>query len=308
MRIAAVDIGTVTTRLLVAERDGAGHIEVLERDLEITQLGKGLAESGRLSTEGIAAVCDALARFKREIERLGADLVVPIATSAARDASNGDEFLETAAATGIKPLIVPGRVEAALSFAGATYGRDVHNLLVMDPGGGSTEYIYAGSGEDTPITRSIDIGSRRLTDMFFHHDPPLNEELEEARAYIVALVSAYRATLPEAPEELVAVAGTATSLVTMLYKMDVYDPALVHGQVVSTIQVEDLFGMLRVLTEAERREVAGLEPKRAGVILAGELIILETLRLFDLGQVTISDNDLLYGIVLQAEAVLGARL
>jgi exopolyphosphatase/guanosine-5'-triphosphate,3'-diphosphate pyrophosphatase len=313
MRQAAIDIGTVTTRLLIADVDGGVVREVL-RDVRITQLGEGLADTGRLSAAGLGAVSAALAEYADLIERHQVARVRCVATSASRDASNAADLFACAAAVGITPEIIPGSEEALLSFAGATYRRCGSGLLVMDPGGGSTEYVLGeaaggavdggdgGDGTDgtrVAFARSLDIGSRRLTDMFVKSDPPTPGELARVSAYVEAALSEIVPQLAGSVRELIAVAGTATSMVTMKYGLTEYDPARVQGQVITRADMELLVEALAARTLAQRQRIPGLDPKRAGVITAGALIILTTLELLDLPSFTASDTDLLYGIVLR---------
>lgn len=302
MRVAAIDIGTVTMRLLIADVE-AGVITELHRDIELTHIGKNLSETGRLNDEGMQSAFQAWERFKIAVDALVPDHVFCVATSASRDAANSNEFLAGMAKRGLALHIIPGEREALLSFRGATYQRNVEDVLVIDPGGGSTECIFSHDGNEASglAMRSLDIGSRRLTDMFMHQPCASIEEIEATRAYVGSLFNPFFATLSYAPKELVAMAGTATTLVTMRDKMTDYEPTLVHGQQVSDAEIDAIITELASKTLEERRAIVGLEPKRAGVILAGVLIISEIMRLSGLSRVTISDYDILYGIILSAD-------
>ena len=300
MRIAAVDIGTVTARLLIADVHDGVIVEIV-RDIEITQLGSCLSQTGALSETGMQNVYAAVRRFAVKISENGVDKTVCIATSAARDAHNGETFKAGLRERGFEPHIISGQTEARLSFSGATYRREVDDLLVIDPGGGSTEFIFQAGESDSIVAQSVDIGSRRLTDMFIRHDPATSEELADIRAYIKNITSDYFSKLPHAPRELVAVAGTATTLVTMKYGMTVYDPLFVHGKIITRRDLSKLVEQLSTKTQKEREAIPGLEPKRASVMMAGCLIIEQVLEIARLSQLTVSDYDILYGIILSAD-------
>jgi exopolyphosphatase/guanosine-5'-triphosphate,3'-diphosphate pyrophosphatase len=303
-RIAAIDIGTVTTRLLIADTDGADVREVLRRTT-VTHLGEGLNATGALSAAGIGRVSDAVRGFSDDIAHLGADAVVAVATSAARDASNGPEFLDAVEAAGVRPRIIPGAVEARLSFTGAALGISGEAILVADLGGGSTELILgtAGSGDGAcgcsiEMARSLDVGSRRVLDMFLHADPPLAAELEAASAWIAEQMSPYFAELPESPRELITLAGTGTTLSAVRQHLETYDPAKVHGSHLSAAEVDGLFHRLAGMDLVARRGVVGMDPARADVIVAGALILLVIIGLAGVGGTTVSEHDILYGLAL----------
>lgn len=300
-RIAAIDIGTVTMRLLIAGVDAQGVIHELHRDICLTHIGKDISSTGNLNPDGMQCAFRAQEEFAQAIEKFGVEKVVGVATSASRDAKNSDEFMAGLKERGLTVQIIPGETEAALSFKGATYQRNVKDLLVIDPGGGSTECIFARTSGAELLLQSLNIGSRRLTDMFLHASVATAEEIEQTRAYIAEMFTPYFAQLPVSPQELVAVAGTATSLVTMKYAMTEYDPAAVHGQTITRDDIDDIVSLLANKTVEERKAIVGLEPKRASVILAGVLIVAEILRITQLSCVTISDYDILYGIILSAD-------
>ena len=302
-RIAAVDIGTVTMRVLIADVDECGTVSELHRDICLTHIGKDLSRTGELSDEGMQTAFAAWERFAIAIEEYHPEKVVCVATSAARDAQNSDEFLMGLLARGLQVHIISGDREALLSFRGAAYQRNAHDLLVIDPGGGSTECIFSPDGRDESalIMRSLNIGSRRLTDMFLHEPLATIEEITATRNFIADMFTPFFDMLPVSPCELVAMAGTATTLVTIRDAMDEYDPQLVQGQRVSAAELDEMVKRLAGLTIEERKSIVGLEPKRADVILAGVLIIAEILRITGLSELTISDYDILYGIILSAD-------
>lgn len=308
MRVAVIDIGTVTTRLMVADVVD-GHINELARCVVITHLGEGLIASGALSVAGIDRVAVAVHDFLDVATSYECKRIRCIATSASRDASNGEDLVARLRDIGVEPEIISGDEEATLSFAGATYGVSGGGILVADPGGGSTELTlgntFGPGGAGGPmvlLSESIDIGSRRLTDMFGLSDPPTTDELNAVRIYIRMMLEPFFEDISTGGlkiETLVAVAGTATTMTTVLLAMDEYDPQAVQGSVVTA---EDLGGVLQQFLAVQldkRMLIPGLEPARAGVIIPGTLILIELLNLSGLDSMVISDNDLLQGMILK---------
>jgi len=301
-RIAAIDIGTVTTRLLVADIDEQGIREV-ERSTDITHLGERVHETGALAEEAMQRVAQVIGRYSERVAALGVDQVRAIATSASRDAANGDRFLDLLAAKGVTPEIVSGDVEARLSFEGATYGMRGTRLLVVDIGGGSTELVLGDAARERDgvrieKSRSIDIGSRRLTEMFLRRDPPSSAQLEQAQAYAAEELRRFFGRLEGRASAVVSVAGTATTLAAIQLGMAEYDAERVQGYELSGSDVADLLQRLATLPLAERRQVVGLDPGRAPVIVAGALILGVIVALSGLDSTLVSDRDILYGIVL----------
>jgi exopolyphosphatase/guanosine-5'-triphosphate,3'-diphosphate pyrophosphatase len=306
-RIAVIDIGTVTTRLLVADTDGASVDEVVRRTV-VTHLGEGLLASGGLSDAGIGRVAAAVEAFVEEAERLGAESVLAVATSAARDASNAREFSEAIERAGARPRIIPGASEAKLSFSGATYQVDDDDILVADLGGGSTELVF-GSVHDSPTgreveidaSRSLDVGSRRVLDMFLATDPPRASELATAAAWTAEEMKPFFDSLRSRPRTLITLAGTGTTLSAVKQELAVYDPRRVHLSRLTGGDVADLRSRLAGMPLAERRTVVGMDPARADVIVAGAVILETIMALAGVDSTIVSEHDILYGLVL-AEA------
>jgi exopolyphosphatase / guanosine-5'-triphosphate,3'-diphosphate pyrophosphatase len=303
-RIASIDIGTVTTRLLVADVGPDGITEV-SRSTDITQLGEGLGDTGVLKLEAMSRVGEAIARYAVCMRDLGVERYQAMATSASRDADNGEEFIELLGQRGVVPEIIEGSREAELSFAGATAAREGQGLLVVDCGGGSTELVVGDAWTEDgtrcsaiQAARSIDVGSRRMTDLFFRSDPPTSSELDEARAWAAGELRGYFERLDERPTEMIGLAGTATSLAAISLELVHYDAAAVHGYQLRGSELSDLLEMLAGMPLAKRREVVGLHPERAGVIVAGTLIFETVLALAGLDSMTVSEHDILYGILL----------
>ena len=302
MRVAVVDIGTNSTRVLVAEVDDKRLTE-LDRRTTVTRLGEGLEATGRLSDDAMGRVSDALAGYRSAIDRLGADREVAVATSAMRDASNGPAFRdEIQRRFGLDARTISGDEEARLTFLGATAGRPaVAATLVIDIGGGSTEYVTGEPGSDPGFHVSTRMGSVRHTERHLHADPPTPAELgalsEDAGAIIEAEVPADVRGRVDAG---IAVAGTATSLAAIDQQLDPYDPARVHGYRLPRRNCEQLLQRLASLTVAERRDLKGLHPDRAPTIVAGAAILLESMRAFGLDELEVSENDILHGAALAA--------
>jgi exopolyphosphatase/guanosine-5'-triphosphate,3'-diphosphate pyrophosphatase len=287
--VAVIDIGTNTTRLLVAESED-GEVVELERRTIITTLGKGVDSSGRLADDAMDRVAEAIASYREVIDRLGAETVVAVATSAMRDAENGPDFHDYLKEKyGVDARTISGDEEARLTFLGATAGRnDDRDTVVIDIGGGSTEYVVGRAGEDPAFHTSTQMGSVRFTERFLESDPPRQEELQQ-------LAEAVRDAVPDVEaEHAIAVAGTATSLAAIDGAEEV------HGYRLSLASCERIAAKLAGLTVEQRRNVPGLHPDRAPTIVAGAVILTESVRALGLNEVEVSDRDLLHGAVLTA--------
>ena len=290
MRVGVVDLGTNSTRLLVAEVDD-GHVEEVARHTQITRLGEGVDERRKLLPLPIARVRNVLADYRRELEELGAKRVLAIGTSAIRDAENGEAFLgEVEWSYGFATRLLSGSDEAQLTRRGVANGRELgDDTLVLDVGGGSTELITARE------RTSLDLGSVRLTERHIHSDPPTDEELEAA-------ARAVRDELPSLePDGAIGVAGTITTLAAL--ELGGYDPQRVHGCRLSREGVGAQLDRLASLPLAQRRELAGLEPERAPVIVAGAVIVREVLDRYGLAGLEVSERDILHGAALEAAAL-----
>jgi len=288
MRVAAIDLGTNTTRLLVADV-ADGRVDEVSRRTTITRLGEGVDARRRLLPLPITRVRNCLADYRRELESLGAERALLVATSAVRDAENGEAFLgEIEWSYGFSTRLLTGDQEAELTLRGV--GGIDDKTTVVDIGGGSTELIQSGSHSST------DLGSVRLTERFLDSDPPSEDEL-------AALTAAIRATLAERNGEAthgIGVAGTVTSLAALDLGLVEYDSERVHGHRLSDVAVEEQLERLAALPLAERREVPGLEPERAPVIVAGAAILREVMRHLGLREIEVSERDILDGAALEA--------
>ena len=278
MPVAAIDIGTNTTRLIVAEVSG-GSLGELERRSVITRLGEGVDKSGVLSAAGIERVEETLSDYREIVERIGVTSTLVIATSAVRDASNGDEFLsEIERRFGFKVQLLSGSEEALLAFRGATYVRSLmHSVLV------------------------VDIGAVRLTERYLHSDPPSPAELERCAVAVRELLAEQiPAGVLQAPNAAIGNAGTITTLAALAQNLPAYDRDRVHGYLVSRQAVREQLARLAALPLAERRQVPALEPERAPVIVAGAIVCSELLDTFALDAIEASELDILDGAALLA--------
>lgn len=296
-RYAAIDVGTNSVLLLVADRSADGRFVAVEERAEITRLGKGVDQSQRLAPDAIKMTLDVLERYARDARELGAQAIVCSATSAARDASNGREFLDGARRrAGLDVEIISGDEEARLSFASAfaDFGGQ-QPLVVLDIGGGSTEFIYGDAAGEISFRRSFDVGSVRLTERHVRNDPPSAAEIE-------ALDSMLRETFGQLPPpppsfKLVGVAGTATTLYAVARRIDPYDPNVVHGGVLTLDEVTPTLQRLASLPNDLRKTLPGLQPKRSDVIVAGALIFRAAMRAVHVKEATISDRGLRWGLL-----------
>jgi exopolyphosphatase / guanosine-5'-triphosphate,3'-diphosphate pyrophosphatase len=282
LRVAAIDLGTNSTRLLVADV-GDGRVEEIGRGLRITRLGEGVDARHRLLPVPVARVRNALADFRRELERLGAERTLAVATSAVRDAENGEAFLgEIEWSYGFSTRLLTGDEEARLTYRGVTAGRSLDaRTLVVDIGGGSTELILPDRHT------SLDVGSVRMTERF-------GEDADAIGAYV-------RSVAPQLDvRAAVGVAGTVTALAALDLGLVDYDPERVHGHVLTAHAIDEQLARLAALPLQERRRLPGLEPERAPVIVAGTAILRELLRRYGLDRIEASEHDLLHGAALDA--------
>ena len=303
-RYAAIDIGTVTCRLLIADVDQNGGIKELQRDYAICNLGVGVDKTGHLEAEAIDRVAKTVGRFASNLAEAACDGPIPVracATSASRDADNAADFKERLAEFGVFPEVIPGEEEAALSFAGATSAFPGEAVCVADIGGGSTEVIAGQAGAVPDHAHSFNIGCRRVTERFFSQDPPTAADLDQASAWVGEEFADYLNRLREGgflDGRLIAVAGTATSIVSMRESMQVYDSSRAHGAVVTTADVDELINRIAPMPLADRQHIVGLDPGRAPVIVAGLLIMRKLMEVAGVVSFTASERDILHGIIL----------
>ncbi|HET7444513.1 MAG TPA: Ppx/GppA phosphatase family protein [Solirubrobacterales bacterium] len=296
-RVAVIDVGTNSSRLLVADVDG-GRVAQVDRRSRVTRLGRGVDLSGRLSAEAIEDVCTAIGTYMEAIEELGAKRIDAIATSAVRDAENGGAFIaELRERFALSARILDGEEEARLTYIGATSEHvPTAPTLVIDIGGGSTELIV-GSGSEIAFHTSLQVGVVRHSERHIASDPPAAIELEALATDARGQIEAALAGAPAASHG-VAVAGTPTSLAAVEMELEPYDPLRVHGHVLSLPAIQRMLSQLASVPLADRVGIAGLHPDRAPTIVAGVVILIETMRAFGLEQITVSEHDILYGTAI----------
>ncbi len=297
IRVGAVDMGTNSTRLLVADVDG-GSLSEVERLLRITRLGDRVDADGRLSDAGMERVHAVLDGYARTAGEHGAERVLATATSAVRDAANGGAFLaEVERRHGFETRLLTGREEAELTYRGVTSRLAAGpGTLVCDIGGGSTELVLGGP-DGVVDAVSLDIGCVRMSERCLRSDPPAEAEIAALRATVAALLPT---GIAGRAETLVGVAGTVTTLATIDLGLDREIPERIDGHVLPAATVEALLGQLAALPLAERREVRGLMPERAPTIVAGAAIAAEVLRAAGAGEMIVSERDILHGAALAA--------
>jgi exopolyphosphatase/guanosine-5'-triphosphate,3'-diphosphate pyrophosphatase len=307
VRVAVVDIGTNSTRLLIADVDRqSGDLQELARRSRVTRLGDGVDSNGSLAEAAVERVFATLAEYRSEIDAQECEANLAVLTSAVRDAANGGEFAARVREDyGLDARVLSGDEEAQLTFLGAMSGRPAPEepTVVIDIGGGSTEFVV-GRGHEAGFHVSLPVGVVRMSERHIHSDPPAPEQLQElAEEVREILIEGLAPDEREAVTQGIAVAGTATSAASIDQELDPYDPARVHGYPLMLGTVELLLARLADMNESQRREVVGLDPGRAPTIVAGMIVLSEALRAFDLEQVEVSDHDILHGGALRLAGV-----
>ena len=289
VKIAAIDLGTVSSRLLCAEMSN-GQITASTKRTVITDLGERVDATGVFAPAAIDRVTQACTEFVREAREFGAQHVCCTLTSAARDVSNGNDLLDRLRDLGLVPQVIPGEVEARLTFYGVAHDFANERIAVADSGGGSTELVVgraSDGGLELDCAESLNIGCRRVTERFFSSVPPSADELDKAAAWARAQFEPYWAGLANRPERLVAVGGTVTTLVAMVHELAVYDSHFVHLRDLTIEQVEDGIDRMRSLTVEQIAQLPGIQAKRAPVILAGAIVVRELMRAGGYGRLTV---------------------
>lgn len=304
MRVAAIDIGTNSTRLLIADAGAGEAVAAVRRRSRVTGLGRGVETSGRLATENVEAVCAAVGDYVDEAAELGAERTVAFATSAVRDAGNGDAFLaELRERFALDARVLDGLREARLTYRGARSGGHVGaHTLIVDIGGGSTELIV-GSGPEPEFHASLQVGVVRHSERHIHADPPRTDELEALAADVGARLEAELAGHPGlTAERAIALAGTPATLAAIEIGLADFDADLVEGHQLTLAGAQQACSRLASLPLAERAALTGIDPDRAPTIVAGVIILIKAMRAFGLDRVAVSERDILYGAALEAAA------
>lgn len=330
MLLAAIDIGTVTARLALAQVED-GRVIRMAKYTEIVNLGEGVDTTKRLLPEAIHRCVGCVSSYVDHARKEGAEAVVCTLTSAARDAENAPDLGMGLASLGLEPMIIPGEIEGALTFLGVSHDFENHRILVADSGGGSTELVVGtlvgqpaaqGPGQsagqsagqqlggqqlDINFVESVDLGCRRLTERFnLSSDHPSTEDIDGAHKMAAQMMSEAIERAQQqcaAPELLVGVGGTATSLVAVRDHLDPYDPSKVHLNHISIDEVSQIEVLLASKTLKEREDITGLQAKRAPVMLAGTILLAELMKNSGFKHLVVSESDLLFGLVVTAAAV-----
>ena len=327
MLLAAIDIGTVTARLALAQVED-GRVIRMAKYTEIVNLGEGVDTAKRLLPEAIHRCVGCVSSYVDHARKEGAEAVVCTLTSAARDAENAPDLGMGLASLGLEPMIIPGEIEGALTFLGVSHDFENHRILVADSGGGSTELVVGtlagqpaaqGAGQqlegqqsasqqlDINFVESVDLGCRRLTERFnLSSDHPSAEDIDGAHTMAAQMMSEAIGRAQQqcaAPELLVGVGGTATSLIAVRDRLDPYDPAKVHLNHISLDEVLQIEGLLASKTLKEREDITGLQVKRAPVMLAGTILLAELMKNSGFKHLVVSESDLLFGLMITAAAV-----
>ncbi|MFF0437171.1 exopolyphosphatase [Streptomyces sp. NPDC004327] len=301
-RVAGIDCGTNSIRLLVADVDpGTGELIELDRRMTIVRLGQGVDKTGRLAPEALERTFAACREYARVIEEfgVGADRLRFVATSASRDAENREDFVKgVVGILGVEPEVITGEQEAEFSFTGATgelHGDD--RRLVVDIGGGSTEFVVGN--RHVEAARSVDIGCVRLTERHVRHDPPTAEEVAAIRADVRAALDLAAETVPVTEAEtLVGLAGSVTTVAAIALGLPEYDSERVHHSRISRAEVDAVVARLLASTHDERAAIPVIHPGRVDVIVAGALVLVEIMERTGAAEVVVSEHDILDGIAL----------
>lgn len=302
MRLAAIDIGTNSTKMTIADIAESGALTVVTEESEVTRLGEGVDASKRLGDAAMSRTVTTLARFAEEARTQGAKEVLGAGTSALRDAANGQDFLnEARRRAGVEIEIITGDREAQLAFAAVRSDSTLNlpadaSLLVFDIGGGSTELIL-GNQSGVGRHKSLNIGAVRLTERFLHFDPPTVYELDQAAQFARAAFETFPA--PETSPLVAGIGGTALNIAAVTHGLAKPDPDAVHGLTLSRVSVAEAYDRFAHLPLAERRWLPGLEPKRADIIVAGALILECLLTYFHADRFLLSARGLRYGLLAE---------
>jgi exopolyphosphatase / guanosine-5'-triphosphate,3'-diphosphate pyrophosphatase len=301
LRLAGVDIGTLTCRLLIADIQTNGRLTELRSDRCILRLGEGVDQTGQLSVAAMDRVIQCLREWRELIDASHVDATAVVATSAVRDAANRDEFLDRVKhEAGFEVELISGAEEARRTMLGIRSGlsHEVTDVLALDIGGGSTEFMLDRSGQK-PVVRSIDIGVVRLCERLFHHDPPTDDEVHQAREWVARETTAAVAGMGNfQAATFVGTAGTITTLAAMAQKLTTYEPARIHNYRLQLTTIQELEQTLLSRKKADRTGLPGLEKDREEVIAAGAIIIRTIMETLGVSAVLVSDLGLREGVVI----------
>lgn len=298
MRVAAIDCGTNSIRLLIADVGSSGLVDVT-RTMQVVRLGQGVDVSGRLAPEAIQRTWAAVEDYATQIASAGAEAVRMVATSASRDASNAAEFVAgVRERLGVEPEVITGAEEAHLSFLGARSVAEVDGLsAVVDIGGGSTEFIVGD--RDVLVATSVNIGCVRMTERHLHDDPPTEAQHRAAQADIdQAVDEALQYTHFDRADHLIGLAGSVTTVAALSLGLPAYDSAAIHGSRIPAAEVHRVTGQMLRATRAQRAAQPVMHPGRVDVIAGGALVLDRIMAIGGFGEVIVSEHDILDGIAL----------
>ncbi len=300
MRLAAIDIGTNSTKMTVADVSANGLLSVVSEDADVTRLGEGVDQARRLGDVPMARTLEAIVRFAEAARALGAETVLGAGTSALRDAVNGADFIaRVQASADVEVQVITGDREAQLAYAAVRSDASLSipadaSLLVFDIGGGSTELILGDAG-GVGRYKSLDIGAVRLTERFLHSDPPAETELTQARQFAADALTTF--SVPSSPLFVAGIGGTALNIAAVTSGQPQPDSDSIHGASVSSAEVAAALARFSSAPLADRKTIPGLEPKRADVIVAGALILNALLTYFAADRFLLSARGLRYGLL-----------
>ena len=299
-RMASIDIGTNSVKLLVADIEDQKIADVVEEKPVITRLGEGVDKARKLLPEAMDRTLAVIEDFKWQAEFLGAQEIIAVATSAVRDADNRDEFVQNVKTrTGLEPLVISGEEEARLTFMGACSDPELRSrkLILVDVGGGSSEFIV-GQGGEVEERFSIDTGCVRLTEEFINSDPIDRAELDKAVEHIKSLLYRQLGRIPMDDRKMVGVGGTITSLAAIHQRMETYDPDRIHRYVLKRKKLNKILDRLSQMKLEDRKKVTGLPSQRADVIVAGAAIFSVIMGMLDVKEIIVSNRGIRYGVLL----------
>ena len=295
-RKAVIDVGSSSIKFFLGELSEDGSLKTIVDENDIQRIAEGLRETGEISPAAMERNIQALSRFAKKAVENGADEIICIGTMALRNATNAVDFLKKAReACGVKVKVISGEEEARLSYLAVLSGLPMQDekIVIFDTGGGSTEFVF-GEGSTVSKRFSVDIGNIRITEKFFKNDPVTQEEVEAAAKEIENIFTRY--DVRGEINQLVGMGGTVTAMGAVKHKMEIYKPEVIHGSKLSLDDIEAQVLDYSNKTIEERRQIVGLQPKRADVILAGSCILRAILKLLGANEVTISDRGIRHGL------------
>jgi exopolyphosphatase / guanosine-5'-triphosphate,3'-diphosphate pyrophosphatase len=297
-RIAVIDVGSNSIKLLVAELYSDGRLETVLDSANITKLGSGLKQAGKLNMEAMETSCRAISEFQATAEKTGACRVMAVGTMALRTAQNGTDFVNMVRdSSGLEIRVIPGEEEARLSYLAVVSGLNLGDgvIAVFDSGGGSTEFIF-GSGNTITTILSANLGVVAISEIILKSDPVTPAEVEAALGYIKNILTEHK--VKKEISRLVGVGGTVATMGAVKLKMQHYDPAAIHGSILELTEVNRQVALYSEKTLAERKNITGIQPGRADIILAGACIVKVTMELLEKDSIVISDRGIRHGLIL----------